>query len=84
MKERIHTYNQAGKPVAAILIEPIQGEGGDNYASPRFFQQLQKIAKEVKVKAVFCYWRGQNSQQVSGLIPACVTFSLKINTEKKL
>lgn len=31
-------------PVAAIIVEPIQSEGGDNHASPRFFQALQDIA----------------------------------------
>ena len=35
------------KPVAGIVIEPIQSEGGDNHASPYFFQSLQKIAKDV-------------------------------------
>lgn len=33
-------------PVAGIVVEPIQSEGGDNEASPFFFQQLQKIAKK--------------------------------------
>ena len=35
------------KPVAAIVAEPIQSEGGDNFGSPYFFQNLQRIAKEV-------------------------------------
>ncbi|CAD6241101.1 GSCOCG00009136001-RA-CDS [Cotesia congregata] len=33
-------------PVAGIIIEPIQAEGGDNHASPEFFQQLQKLTKK--------------------------------------
>ncbi|KAK6030844.1 putative 4-aminobutyrate transaminase [Ostertagia ostertagi] len=32
--------------VAAIIVEPIQAEGGDNYGSPAFFKQLQKIAAD--------------------------------------
>jgi 4-aminobutyrate aminotransferase/(S)-3-amino-2-methylpropionate transaminase len=32
--------------VAAIVVEPIQSEGGDNHASPQFFQQLRNIAKK--------------------------------------
>jgi 4-aminobutyrate aminotransferase/(S)-3-amino-2-methylpropionate transaminase len=32
--------------IAAILVEPIQSEGGDRHASPAFFQQVQKIAKQ--------------------------------------
>ncbi|XP_033630525.1 4-aminobutyrate aminotransferase, mitochondrial-like [Asterias rubens] len=34
------------RDVAALIIEPIQGEGGDNHASSYFFNQLQKICKE--------------------------------------
>jgi len=33
-------------PVAGIIIEPIQAEGGDRHASPFFFQGLQKICKK--------------------------------------
>lgn len=31
------------RPIAGVIIEPIQAEGGDNHASPEFFQELQKI-----------------------------------------
>lgn len=33
-------------PVSGVIIEPIQAEGGDNHASPEFFQQLQRITKK--------------------------------------
>ncbi|XP_075260845.1 4-aminobutyrate aminotransferase, mitochondrial-like [Convolutriloba macropyga] len=36
------------KPIAALIVEPIQAEGGDNHASPKFFHGLQKICKEHK------------------------------------
>lgn len=39
-------YNILGRPVAGIVVEPIQSEGGDNEASPEFFQKLQRIAKK--------------------------------------
>lgn len=32
-------------PVAALVVEPIQAEGGDNWASPNFFQGLREITK---------------------------------------
>lgn len=32
--------------MAAIIVEPIQAEGGDHYGSPAFFKQLQKIAAD--------------------------------------
>ncbi|KAG0710105.1 4-aminobutyrate aminotransferase, mitochondrial [Chionoecetes opilio] len=37
VEELIHKYNSLGKPVAGIVVEPIQSEGGDNQASPQFF-----------------------------------------------
>lgn len=33
-------------PIAGVLIEPIQSEGGDNHASKEFMQGLQKIVKD--------------------------------------
>lgn len=33
-------------PVAAVIVEPIQSEGGDNHATPYFFNGLRKITKE--------------------------------------
>lgn len=49
VRERIAEYNKRGRPVVGCCIEPIQAEGGDNFASPRFFQVLQKICKENEV-----------------------------------
>ena len=40
-------WRQKGKPVAGIVIEPIQAEGGDNHASPDFFRRLRNIARKV-------------------------------------
>jgi 4-aminobutyrate aminotransferase/(S)-3-amino-2-methylpropionate transaminase len=36
-------------PVAAVVIEPVQSEGGDNHASPTFFQGLRALTKKLKV-----------------------------------
>jgi 4-aminobutyrate aminotransferase/(S)-3-amino-2-methylpropionate transaminase len=33
-------------PVAGLIVEPIQSEGGDNHASPAFFQGLRDITKK--------------------------------------
>jgi 4-aminobutyrate aminotransferase / (S)-3-amino-2-methylpropionate transaminase len=30
-------------PVVALIVEPVQSEGGDNHASARFFQSLKLI-----------------------------------------
>ena len=32
--------------IAAIIIEPIQGEGGDNHFRPQFLQALERLANE--------------------------------------
>ena len=37
------------RPVAAIIVEPIQSEGGDNHASPAFFRSLREITARNKV-----------------------------------
>lgn len=34
---------QKGCPVAGLIVEPIQGEGGDNHGSAEFFRGLRKI-----------------------------------------
>jgi 4-aminobutyrate aminotransferase/(S)-3-amino-2-methylpropionate transaminase len=36
-------------PPCAVVIEPIQSEGGDNHASPSFFQGLRKLTKKHNV-----------------------------------
>lgn len=49
VEELIEQYKRKDIPVAGIVIEPIQSEGGDNEASPEFFQSLQKIGKKYGV-----------------------------------
>ena len=39
--------------IAAILIEPIQGEGGDNHFRPEFFRQLRAFADEHDALLIF-------------------------------
>ena len=46
VEELIEKYNKKGRPVAGVIIEPIQSEGGDNEASPEFFRSLRKITKK--------------------------------------
>jgi len=42
-----------GDDIAAIIIEPIQGEGGDNHFRAEFFQSLRKIADERAAMLIF-------------------------------
>ena len=46
-------FAEHGKKVAAILIEPIQGEGGDNHFRPEFFRALRRYADEHDALLVF-------------------------------
>jgi L-lysine 6-transaminase len=39
--------------IAAIIIEPIQGEGGDNHFRNEFFQELRNIADENEALLIF-------------------------------
>jgi L-lysine 6-transaminase len=43
MKEAFRTQRD---DIAAIIIEPIQGEGGDNHFRPEFFAALRQLADE--------------------------------------
>nr|NVI72097.1 putative 4-aminobutyrate aminotransferase, mitochondrial-like protein [Cucujiformia] len=45
VEEMFDKYMKKGIPVAGIVVEPIQSEGGDHEGSPEFFQGLQDIAK---------------------------------------
>lgn len=36
-------------PPCAVIVEPVQSEGGDNHASPEFFRGLREITKKHKV-----------------------------------
>lgn len=49
VEELFDRYNRRGNHVAGVVIEPIQSEGGDHHASPYFFQQLQRIAKQARM-----------------------------------
>lgn len=46
LEEVEHKIKNSKTPVAIIIVEPAQAEGGDNHATPYFFHQLQKIAKK--------------------------------------
>jgi len=47
VRQRILDSNARGMHVAGLIVEPIQAEGGDNIASPYFFQTLQEIIHAV-------------------------------------
>ncbi|KAH8819131.1 4-aminobutyrate aminotransferase-like protein [Xylogone sp. PMI_703] len=46
VEKLITTYHH---PPAAVVVEPIQSEGGDNHASPEFFRKLRALTKKHNV-----------------------------------
>jgi L-lysine 6-transaminase len=70
--------------IAAMIIEPIQGEGGDNHFRPEFLRKLRSIADENDVMLIFdevqtgmgltgTMWAFQQT----GMIPDIVAFGKK-------
>jgi L-lysine 6-transaminase len=41
-----HAVKKASDDIAALIIEPIQGEGGDNHFRPQFLAELRRLADE--------------------------------------
>src|SRR5215471_72015 len=39
--------------IAALIVEPIQGEGGDNHFRPEFFRRLRSLADELEFLLIF-------------------------------
>jgi len=52
MRQKMEEYNARGTPVAGVIVEPIQAEGGDNFASPEFFRSVQQVCDEFKAYLV--------------------------------
>jgi L-lysine 6-transaminase len=45
--------DEQGADIAALIIEPIQGEGGDNHFRPEFFRALRRICDEHDIMLIF-------------------------------
>lgn len=46
-------FERAPHDIAAIIIEPIQSEGGDNHFRPEFFRELRRLADQHEALLVF-------------------------------
>jgi L-lysine 6-transaminase len=52
--EQIHdAFSQRQNDIAAIIIEPIQGEGGDNHFRKEYLMELRKIANDNDAMLIF-------------------------------
>ncbi|OLS28454.1 MAG: putative L-lysine-epsilon aminotransferase [Candidatus Heimdallarchaeota archaeon LC_2] len=74
--------------IAAIIIEPIQGEGGDNHFRTEYMQELRKIADEKE--AMLIYDEVQTGigmtgkmwayEHFDGVVPDMIAFGKKMQT----
>ncbi|KAJ4318585.1 4-aminobutyrate transaminase [Neodidymelliopsis sp. IMI 364377] len=89
LEETERLIQEFPKPVAAVVVEPVQSEGGDNHASPAFFQGLRDITArnnvlfivdevQTGVGATGKFWAHDHWNLTSP--PDMVTFSKKAQT----
>ncbi|RME01036.1 MAG: L-lysine 6-transaminase [Calditrichaeota bacterium] len=52
-QEILQAFAERKDDIAAIIIEPIQGEGGDNHFRPEFLARLREIADENEAMLIF-------------------------------
>lgn len=64
MREIEKVFAEKGDDIAAILIEPIQGEGGDNHFRPEFLRFLRAMADEHD--ALLCFDEVQTGMGMTG------------------
>jgi len=71
--------------IACIIIEPIQGEGGDNHFRPEFFRELRRLADENECILIFDevqtgvgvtgkFWAYEHA----GVVPDIIVFGKKM------
>jgi len=86
MRHSFEAKSKMGEPnVAAIIIEPIQGEGGDNHFRTEFFQGLRKLADEFHAMLIFdevqsgmCMTGKTWAYQHHDVVPDMITFGKKV------
>lgn len=44
---------ERGDDIAALIMEPIQGEGGDNHFRPEFFRAIRQLCDENEIMLIF-------------------------------
>lgn len=78
-------------PPVAVIVEPIQAEGGDNHASPAFFQKLRALTKKHNVLLIADevqtgvgstgkFWAHEHWNLPADSPPDMVTFAKKAQT----
>src|SRR5204862_7882687 len=52
-KQILAAIAQRPNDIAAIIVEPIQGEGGDNHFRAEFFRMLRRVCNEHEMLLIF-------------------------------
>lgn len=74
--EEIHAAIKANPDdIAALIIEPIQGEGGDNHFRPEFMQEIRKITQENEI--IFVVDEVQSGMGLTGKMWAYEHYGIK-------
>lgn len=53
LKVAERAFEERAHDIAAILVEPIQGEGGDNHFRPEFFVELRRLADDHEALLIY-------------------------------
>ncbi len=77
-------FTEKAADIAAIIIEPIQGEGGDNHFRPEFLQRLRRLCDENECLLIFDEVQsgmgitGRNwASEHAGVLPDLLAFGKK-------
>jgi acetylornithine aminotransferase len=49
----LNNYEATGPKVAAVMLEPLQGEGGVNPGNPAFFQRVRELCTQKNILLIF-------------------------------
>jgi len=91
VEETIERQKAVSRDIAAVIVEPIQAEGGDNHASPYFFRRLREVTKKAGVYLIVDevqtgvaasghFWAHEAWNLPEDSPPDFVTFSKKAQT----
>jgi len=53
VKQMEEAFRKYPDDIASMIIEPVQGEGGDNHFRPEFFRELRRLADENECILIF-------------------------------
>ena len=87
--EILQTQKNISRDVAAVIVEPVQAEGGDNHATPSFFRGLRQLCTKHGASFIVdevqtggggtgSFWCHEQWDLPSGEEPDFVTFSKKL------